>query len=188
MPQKTSRRQFLKTSTVLSAGAAVVGGLTLAQSAHAAGSDEMKIALIGCGSRGNGAIRDRVQVGDNVKVVAVADVFEGRARWAANSLRNDGNNAESNMYGKVDLPNDRVFVGFESYKQAIACLDPGDYVILATPPGFRPYQYRNAIERGCHVFMEKPVCVDAPGYRYCMETNQMADEKNLKVCVGFQRR
>jgi hypothetical protein len=188
MPPKTSRRQFLKTSTVFSAGAAVVGGFTLAQSAHAAGSDEMKIALIGCGSRGNGAIRDRVQVGDNVKVVAVADVFEGRARWAANSLRNDGNNAESNVYGKVDLPNDRVFVGFESYKQAIACLDPGDYVILATPPGFRPYQYRNAIERGCHVFMEKPVCVDAPGYRHSMETNQMADEKNLKVCVGFQRR
>jgi predicted dehydrogenase len=92
------------------------------------------------------------------------------------------------MSGKLELPDDRVFWGVDAYKKAIACLDPGDQVVIATPPGFRPYHYRAAIERGCHVFMEKPIFVDAPGFRHTMETNKMADEKKLKVCVGFQRR
>ena len=188
MSKTTSRRQFLKTSTVLSAGAAMAGSLTIAQSAHAAGSDEMKVALIGAGGRAGGAIRDRVQVGDNVKVVAVADVFEDRARIVARDIRRDGANSENRMYGKVDLPEDRVFGGFGSYKDAIACLDPGDGVVIAHQPGLHPFTYRAAIERGCHVFIEKPICVDAPGFNHVMETNRMADEKNLKVCVGFQRR
>jgi len=188
MSKMTSRRQFLKTSTVLSAGAAVVGGLTLTQSAHAAGSDLMRVALIGCGSRGSGAIRDRVQVGDNVQVVAVADVFEHVARNAARDIRRDGANSENRMYGKVDLPDDRIFGGMTAFKDAIACLEPGDGVVIASQPGFHPFSYRAAIERGCHVFVEKPICVDAPGFNHVMETNRMADEKNLKVCVGFQRR
>ena len=188
MSKKTSRRQFLTTSSVLATGATLAGGLTIFQSAHAQGSDQMRIALIGCGSRGSGAIRDRIQVGDNCKVVAVADVLEWRATRAANDLRNDANHTDNKLHGKVDLPEDRVFWGFDAYKKAIACLSPGDQVVLATPPGFRPYHYRTAIEKGCHVFMEKPVCIDAPGYRHIMETNKMADEKNLKVCVGFQRR
>jgi len=188
MPNKTSRRQFLKTSSTITAGAAVVGGLTLAQSAHAAGSDEIKLALIGCGGRGNGAIRDRVQVGDNCKVVAVADAFEGQAKGAANRLRNDSSSAENRLYKKVDLPEDRVFHGLDAYKKAIACLNPGDQVVIATPPGFRPWQYRAAVEQGCHVFMEKPIFTDAPGFKHTMETNKMADEKNLKVCVGFHYR
>ena len=169
----------------MTAGAALVGGLSVSQSAHAQGSDEMKVALIACGGRGQGALRNRVQVGDNVKVVAVADAFAGTARNAANAVRNEGNNEESKMYQKVDLPDDRVFSGLDSYKQAIECLDPGDTVLLCSPPGFRPYQYRAAVEKGLHVFMEKPVCVDAPGFRHFMETNKMADEKGLKICVGY---
>ena len=188
MSKMTSRRQFLKTSTVLSAGAAMAGGLTLAQSANVRGSDEMKVALVGSGGRGSGAVRDRAQVGDNYKIVAVADAFEGRASGTANALRRDAGNAESVLNGKVELPNDRVFSGLDSYKKAIDCLSPGDYVVLCAPPGFRPYHYRYAIEKGCHVFMEKPVLIDAPGFRHVMETNKMADEKNLKVCVGLQRR
>ena len=94
MTNTSSRRQFLKTSTALTAGAALVGGLTISQSAHAAGSDEMKVALIGAGGRGSGAIRDRAQVGDNFRVVAVADVFQGRAQGAANALRGDGDNED----------------------------------------------------------------------------------------------
>ena len=188
MSTKTSRRQFLKTSSALTASAALVGGLTVAQSAHAAGSDEIKLALIGSGGRGNGAIRDRVLVGDNVKVVAVADAFESSVQRAAASLRNDANNEDSPLYEKVDLPDDRIFHGLDAYKKAIACLDPGDEVLICTPPGFRPWQYRAAIERGCHVFMEKPIFIDVPGYHHTMETNRMADEKNLKVCVGFHYR
>jgi len=188
MSKTTSRRQFLQTSSALTAGAALVGGLTISQSAHAAGSDEIKLALIGCGGRGRGAIRDRVQVGDNCKVVAIADAFEGAAKGTANGLRTDGNKEDDKLYKKVDLPEDRVFSGIDSYKQAIACLNPGDQVVLASPPGFRPWHYRAAIERGCHVFMEKPLFVDAPGFRHTMETNKMAEEKNLKVFVGLQRR
>jgi len=187
MSKRNSRRQFLKTSSVLTAGAALAGGLTISQSAHAQGSDQIKLALIGGGGRGTGAIRDRVQVGDNCKVVALADAFAGQARNAARDIRNDGDNSEHKMFGKVDLPEDRVFSGLDAYQKAIACLNPGDQVVIATPPGFRPYHYRAAIEKGCHVFMEKPVCIDAPGFRHVMETNKMAEDKNLKVCVGFQR-
>ena len=185
MTSRSSRRQFLKTSTTLTAGAALVGGLSISQSAHAAGSDEIKIALIGCGGRGRQAIRDRIQVADNAKVVAIADAFEDDANRAANGIRNDANKEDNVMRNKASLPEDRVFWGLDAYKKAIDCLNPGDQVILTTPPGFRPYQYRAAVEKGLHVFMEKPVCVDAPGYRHLMETNRMADEKNLKICVGY---
>ena len=180
-----SRRQFLGASTALSAGAALVGGLTIAQSANVTGSDQIKVALVGSGGRGSGAIRDRAQVGDNYKIVAVADAFERPARGAADALRQGATDATNPLHNKVDLPEDQVFWGLDSYKKAIDCLNPGDQILLVTPPGFRPYQYRAAIEKGLHVFMEKPVCIDAPGFRHIMETNEMADAKNLKVCVGF---
>jgi len=188
MSKQSSRREFLKTSSVLAAGATLAGGLTISQSAHAQGSDQMKVALIGCGGRGNGAIRNRAQVGDNYKVVAVADAFESSARGSANSLRGDSQKEDNPLFGKVDIPDEQIFGGLDAYKKAIACLSPGDMAVIATPPGFRPYHYRAAIERGCHVFMEKPIFIDAPGFRHVMETNKMADEKGLKVCVGFQRR
>ena len=187
MSNKSSRRQFMKTSSVVAAGATLAGGLTISQSAHAQGSDQIKIALIGCGGRGSGAIRDRVQVKDNCKVVAVADAFEGNAKGTAQGIRNDANKADDSLNGRVDLPEDRVFWGLDAYKKAIACLNPGDQVVIATPPGFRPYHYRAAIEKGLHVFMEKPVCIDAPGFRHVMETNKMAEDNNRKVFVGFQR-
>ena len=188
MVLRSSRREFLKTSTALSASAALVGGLTVAQTANVAGSDQIKVALIGSGGRGSGAIRDRAQVGDNYKVFALAEGFERSAQTAAGTLRRDAANAESPLNNKVDLPDDRVFWGLDAYKKAIDCLNPGDQVIIASPPGFHPYHYRAAIEKGLHVFVEKPICVDAPGFRHVMETNRMADEKNLKVCVGFQTR
>ena len=185
MTLRSSRRQFLKTSTTLTAGAALVGGHSISQSAHAQGSDEMKVALIGSGGRGGGALRDRAQVGDNVKFVAIADAFQNRAQGAARDARRDAENEGTTLHNKVDLPEDRVFWGLDSYKKAIDCLNPGDMVLLTSPPGFRPYHYRAAVEKGLHVFMEKPVCVDAPGFRHFMKTNKMADEKGLKVCVGY---
>jgi predicted dehydrogenase len=86
----------------------------------------------------------------------------------------------------VDVPGDRIFVGLDAYKNAIAA--DADVVLLTTPPGFRPMQYKAAIEAGKHVFMEKPVCVDAGGYRSVMETNKLADETKRKVVVGLQLR
>jgi len=176
-----SRRSFLKSSAIL--GGAAVTGLNLSRAVHAAGSDVIKVCLVGCGGRGNGAVRDNLraaaEAGLKVQVVAVSDAFESRAKGTAENLRKE--------FGRdvVDLPNDRVFVGLDAYKKAI---DSGvDMMINASPPGFRPYQYKYAIEAGKHVFMEKPVCVDAPGYRMVMEANKLADEKGLKVGVGLQR-
>jgi len=169
--RKSSRRDFLKRSSAVVAGTALAGDLGVARSAHAAGGDEIKIALIGCGGRGNGAASDNTKNNGNTKIWAVADAFQDKAEGTAR---------------RWGVPPERVFHGFDAYKKAIA--SGVDMVILATPPGFRPVHYKTAIEAGKHVFMEKPCCVDAPGYRSLLETNRLADERNLKVGVGLQRR
>jgi len=173
-----SRRTFLKGSTAVAAGAALAGSLSLTRSAHAAGSNELKVGLIGCGGRGTGAVSDCLNNNDNVKLIAMADAFEDRAMGSLGRLKNLGE--------KVDVPKERVFVGFDGYQKVI---DSGvDMLIIATPPGFRPVHYSAGIKAGKHVFMEKPCCVDAPGFNMLMEANKLADEKGLKVGVGLQRR
>ena len=97
-----------------------------------------------------------------------------------------GLNREFKGEGKADIPAEKVFVGLDAYKKAIDC--GVDMIIQATPPGFRPAHYEYAIKAGKHVFMEKPCCVDAPGFNTLMKANQLADEKGLKVVVGLQRR
>jgi len=175
---QASRREFLKSSSAVAAGIAVASSLNIARSVHAAGNDELKIVLIGCGGRGTGAAVNCLDSVPNVKLIALADAFADRANGCADMLRK--------KYGaKVDLPSERVFVGLDAYQKAIAA--GPDVVLLATPPGFRPGHYEAAIKAGKHVFMEKPCCTDAPGYRSLMETNKLADEKNLKVVVGLQR-
>ncbi|MEA1952622.1 MAG: Gfo/Idh/MocA family oxidoreductase, partial [Planctomycetota bacterium] len=179
MNQRTpSRREFLKKSSVAVAGATAISSLSLARGAHAAEDNQMKVALIGCGGRGTGAAVNCLQTNKNTKLVAVADAFEDNAKKSANRLR-------KKFGDRVDVPGDRVFSGFDAYKSAIAA--GADMLLIATPPGFRPTHYKAAIEAGKHVFMEKPCCVDAPGFRSLMETNKLADEKNLKVGVGLQR-
>jgi predicted dehydrogenase len=177
-----SRRDFLKGSAVVATGAALAGGLNIARSAHAAGSDVLKVALVGCGGRGKGAASDLLNaaeaLGNNAKIVAVADAFQDNAEKAVPMLAKQFND-------KIDVPADRIFWGFDAYQKAIAC---ADMVILATSPGFRPIHYKAAVEAGKNIFMEKPCCIDAAGYRMLLEANKIADEKNLKVGVGFQRR
>ena len=169
------RRDFLKTTGVL-AGASVVGGMSVARGANASGSDLIKLALVGCGGRGRGALQQRLDVGDNVKVVAIADAFESAAKSAANAY----SEMEDDRY---DLK-DGVFFGLDAYKKAI---DKCDSVIIATAPGFRPIHFTYAVNAGKHVFMEKPCAVDARGYRMAIEAAKIADEKNLKVVCGYQR-
>ena len=173
-----SRRDFLKKSSVAVAGAAAVSSLSLARSAHAAEDNILKVALIGSGGRGTGAASNCLGMNKNTKLVAVADAFEDNAKNSADRLR-------KKFGDRVDVPGDRIFSGFDAYKKAIDC--GVDMVLIATPPGFRPIHYKAAVEAGKHVFMEKPCCVDAPGFRSLMETNKLADEKNLKVGVGLQR-
>jgi myo-inositol 2-dehydrogenase / D-chiro-inositol 1-dehydrogenase len=173
---ETTRRSFLKKTSLAAASAMAVGAV--APKVHAAGSDQMKIALIGCGGRGKGAVYNHMAINPNAKIVAIADAFEDNAQNVAKAFKDS-------FKEKVDLPADRVFSGFDAYKGAI---DAGaDLMLIATPPGFRPIHYKAAIEAGKNVFMEKPCCVDAPGYRSLMETNKLADEKGLKVGVGLQR-
>ncbi len=168
-----SRREFLKESSTVAAGAALASGLSLsiARSAHAQGGDALRVALIGCGGRGNGAAANNLKACENTKIVAVADAFEDKAKNAAKTL---------------GVSPEKTFWGLDAYKKAINA--DCDMVIIATPPGFRPIQYAAAIAAGKHVFMEKPCCVDAPGFRKLVEANKMADAKGLKVGVGLQRR
>jgi len=178
--RRPTRRDFLKTSSAAVAGSALAGSPGIARSAHAAGGDQIRIALIGAGGRGKGAIANNLGSCQNVKLVAIADAFENNARGALKTFQNNKACA-----GKLDVPEDRIFWGFDAYQKAIDC--GVDMIITAASPGFRPIHYKAAIEAGKHIFMEKPCCVDAPGFRSLMETNKLADQKGLKVGVGLQR-
>jgi len=177
--KKPSRRDFLKGTTVAAGSAALLGGLNLARTAHAQGSDVIRVALSGAGGRGTGAIGNLMKADKNLKLVAIADAFENRVNVCRKNL--------TKQFGdQVDVPDDRLFVGLEAYKDAVAV--DADLVVLATPPGFRPMQFKAAIDAGRHVFMEKPCCVDGPGYKSLLESAKSADDQNLLVGVGLQRR
>ncbi len=181
---ETSRRGFLKTGTAASTVAAVGFGtpsLSLARSANAAGRDTIKLGLIGGGGRGTGASIQAMntQSGNNVELHAIADVFENRADLAIEQCT-------SEHEGKVKVNADSKFIGLDGYKRVLD--SDVDLVILATPPGFRPLHFEKAIDAGKHVFMEKPVAVDAPGIRRVLAAGEKAREKKLMVQVGLQRR
>ena len=175
-----SRRDFLK-STAAAAVLVTAGSALIGQGAHAAGSDVIRVGVIGCGGRGTGAINDCLAAGENVKVVALGDVFQDRLDGCFNNLtKNEG------IKDKVDLTPERCFVGFDAYKKVIA--SGVDLVILASPPGFRPAHFQAAVEAGKHVFMEKPVAVDGPGVRTVLAAAEIATQKKLGVVAGTQRR
>jgi predicted dehydrogenase len=183
----TSRRDFIKKSSMLVAGGAVIGGsLSIARAAHAFGSDTIKIGLVGCGGRGTAAANQalntmkKTDINPNgeVKLVAMADAFEDRLQASYRGIRGEHGNF-------VDVPKDRQFVGFDAYKHVID--SDIDLVILATSPGFRPLHFEYAVNAGKHVFMEKPVATDAAGVRRVLAANEVAKQKNLAVAVGLQR-
>ncbi|WP_118195301.1 Gfo/Idh/MocA family protein [Albibacterium indicum] len=173
---KQDRRSFLKSSTVI-AGATAIGTAPLS-SAFASNDDTIKIALIGCGNRGTGAAVQALSTKQNLKLVAMADAFQDRLDSSYKILK-------QKFADKVDVPEDRQFVGFDGYKQAIPL---ADVVLLVTPPGFRPIHFEEAIKQGKHAFIEKPVAVDAPGIRKVLAAAEEAKKKKLNVVVGLQRR
>jgi predicted dehydrogenase len=154
----------------------------LAPRLYAAEDNTLQVALIGCGGRGTGAAADALGVKRGpMKLVAMADVFENRLSGSYREL--------SRRHGKqVDVPEERRFLGFDAYKKAMDCLRPGDIAIFATPPAFRWVNFAYAVEKGLHVFMEKPVTVDGPTSRRMFELGKAADAKNLKVGVGLMSR
>src|SRR5438445_5799160 len=172
-----NRRDFLKTTSAAIAGTSVLGGLSVERSAFAAGSDTLKLALIGCGGRGSGAADQALSTEGPLKLVAMADTFKDRLESSLGSLA-------AKHKDKVDVAPERQFIGFEAYKQAIAL---ADVVILATPPGFRPMQFEEAVRQGKNIFTEKPVATDAPGVRRFLTAAEESKKKNLKVVVGLQR-
>jgi predicted dehydrogenase len=174
MSAQPTRREFLKSSTAGVIGAALTGAI--ASRAHAAGDDVIRIGLIGCGGRGSGAAAQALNADKNVKLVALGDAFSDRIEECIPSLKKIGGE-------KFAVENDKKFVGFDAYKQVIDC--GVDVVILAGPPGFRPAHIKYAVEKGKHVFAEKPVAVDAPGVRSVLETCEEAKKKNLSIVSGL---
>lgn len=157
-----------------------MGSLPIGSTAYAAGSDILKVAVVGCGGRGTGAANQALVADDGVKIVALADAYRDRIDNCYNNLQNRWGDS-----GRLDVPEERKFVGFDAYKHAIA---EADVVILTTPPGFAPKHFEAAIDAGKHVFLEKPVATDAPGIRRVLESGRKAQQNNLSVVVGLQRR
>ncbi|NLX98486.1 MAG: Gfo/Idh/MocA family oxidoreductase [Rhodopirellula sp.] len=181
MPNQLSQHRNTPPSHGAGSAAALAAGFSVARFAHGAGSDTVKIALIGCGNRGTGACRESLLAADSVKLIAVADLFADRAKASlANLTKYD------ELRPKIDVPDQRQFFGFDAYRNVLQT--EVDLVLLATPPHFRPDQYTAAVTAGKHVFMEKPCCIDAPGYRALLAANEEARRRKLSVVVGLQRR
>jgi predicted dehydrogenase len=168
-----SRRTFLMHTAAV---ATVATQLDIATSAHAAGSDTLKVGLVGCGGRGTGAAEQALTADKNVKLVAVGDAFADRLEGCLAQLKG------SPIGTQLDVPEDRRYVGFDAYKNVI---DQVDVVLLATPPGFRPLHFEYAVEKGIHAFVEKPMAVDAPGLRRFLEAAKKSREKGLSAVNGF---
>ncbi len=137
---------------------------------------ELKVGVIGCGGRGSGAIFNCLSAANGIKVVALGDVFQEKVDELRKKLKDEKGQ---------DIPADQCFVGLDAYKQVV---DAGvDMIIDATPPFFRPEHFKYAVEKGKHAFLEKPICVDAVGYRTIMAASKQAAAKNLCVITGTQR-
>jgi myo-inositol 2-dehydrogenase/D-chiro-inositol 1-dehydrogenase len=176
--QGFSRRNFIKTATAAAVGTTVATRFSL-PGAYAAGSDEIRVGVIGCGGRGTGAIRNVLESAKGVKIVAMGDAFKDR-------IEESRTRAKQRYADLVAVPDDRMFVGLDAYKQVIAVPEV-NYIILATPPGFRPLHLKAAIEAGKHVFTEKPIAVDPAGVREVLALVDVAKQKKLNIGTGTQR-
>ena len=176
-----TRREFLKNTGRIAAATALAG--VVVPAVHAAEDNTIRVALIGCGSRGTGAAANALSVKNGpTKLVAVADLFPDRVEGTVGRLKEVG------LGDQVDVPQDRRFVGFDAYQKAMDCLRPGDVAIFATPPAFRWVHFGYAIQKGLNVFMEKPVTVDGPTTRKMLNLADESVAKNLKVGVGLMYR
>jgi predicted dehydrogenase len=176
-----NRRQFLKQGTTLAAGTTVLGGLS--PTAYAAEDNTIRLALIGCGGRGTGAVRDALSVPDSgpVKLYAMADLHESPITRAHDGLKK--------KYGdRIDVPQDRRFTGFDAYRKAIDILKPGDIAMCTTRAYIRPVHVEYAVKKGINVFMEKPFAPDPGGLHRLLRAGEEAEKKNVKIAAGLQCR
>ena len=173
-----NRRDFVKSSAVVMGGL-MASQLPLSASAYVTGADTIKIGLIGCGGRGTGAAVQALSTKQNIKLVAMADAFRDRLDTSLKTISEQDISKE-----RIDVPEDHKFVGFNGYKEVIKLCD---VVLIATPPGFRPIHFEEAVRNNKHVFMEKPLATDAPGVRRVLAAAEEAKKKKLNVVVGLQR-
>ena len=178
------RREFVRQTSLLAGG--LIAAPLLSKANYFAGADDtIKIALVGCGGRGTGAAMQALSTTQNVKLVAMADAFQDNVEKCYASLIKENSSSSSkapkNVKSKVDVPAERRFFGFDAYLKAIPL---ADVVILATPPGFRPIHFEEAINQGKHVFMEKPVATDPAGVKKVLEAAAIARQKKLNVITA----
>lgn len=176
---RVSRRGFLKASSQVVAGAALTG--TLTRPGYAAENNTIKLALIGCGGRGGGAVAQALSTSGPTQLWAMADFFPERIEGVLNNLR-------PRFGEKIKVDRERQFGGLGGFKQAMDALAPGDVVLLATPPAFRPAHLEYAVAKGLNVFMEKSFAVDAPGIRRILKAGELAQQRNLKIATGLMSR
>jgi predicted dehydrogenase len=176
-----NRRQFLKQSGSFAAGAAVLG--SIAPIAFAGENNTIRLALIGCGGRGSGAVGDALSVPNSgpIKLYAMADLWEDRMAKSHDALR-------KKFGDKIDVSPDRKFLGFDSHRKAIDILRPGDIAMCTTRSYIRPVHVEYAIRKGINVFMEKPFASDPSGLHRLLRAGEQAERKGVKVLVGLQCR
>jgi predicted dehydrogenase len=177
-----SRRTFAKSMSALGAGV-MLGS----RGVFAAGSDTIRVGLIGCGGRGTGAgIIDCAQSSKGVELVAMGDLFQDHLDAAPARIKENLAKRDLPVDDIYKVKPDKMFVGFDAYEKVIAC--DVDMIILTTPPAFRPLHFRAAVDAGKHVFIEKPIAVDPVGVRSVLETAELAKQKGLTVVAGTQMR
>lgn len=176
----SSRREFIINTGRLAAVSALAG--VVIPHVHAAENNTIQVALIGCGGRGTGAANNALSVQNGpVKLVAMADVFRERLNTSYDALQKDHKD-------RVDVPEERRFIGFDGYKNAMDCLKPGDVAIFTTPLAFRWVHFEYAIKKNLNVFMEKPLTADGPTSIRMLKLGEESVAKNLKVGVGLMSR
>ncbi|MCK4336874.1 MAG: Gfo/Idh/MocA family oxidoreductase, partial [Candidatus Aminicenantes bacterium] len=171
-----SRRDFIKTTSAVTLAAAMPrsGGL------FAAGSDKIRVGMIGCGGRGTGAAVNCIEARPDAVITAMGDLFEDHLENSFKRL------TEKVPKKNLAVTKERLFTGFDAYKKVLST--DVDLVIMASPPHFRPIHLKAAVEAGKHVFMEKPVAVDPPGVRSIIASSELAEKKGLAIVAGTQRR
>src|SRR4028119_2503815 len=170
-----SRRDFVRQTSLAAGGILAIPILSKANYFSGA-SDVIKVAVVGCGGRGTGAAVQALSTKQNVQLVAMADAFRDRLDTSYKNIA--GALKEQSQEKRLQVKEENKFVGFDAYKKAIAL---ADVVILATPPGFRPIHFEEAVKMNKHVFMEKPVATDPAGIQKVLKVAEEAKKKKLNV-------
>ncbi len=169
-----------KKKVAAAAGAAALAD-SLSHVAHARGSGKIKVGLLGCGGRGNGAMRNCLDADPGIEIIALADLFESQVKRTRERIMRD-----DKYPGRAKIDNDHMFWGFDCHEKLVQC--DADLLLMATAPAFRGRQMMAAVNAGKHIFTEKPVATDVAGCREVMKASKIAEQKGLAIVCGTQRR